>query len=190
MEKNKVFATKAGIPQRGIISPVLANMALDGMEELLKQEKILRNKKVHIVKYADDFVITGESKMLLEQIVKPRIAKFLKERGLELSSEKTKITHITERFTFLGQTVRKYKNSKLLIKPSKESCKDLQRKLKLVFKQMKTVKQEKLIQKLNPIIQGWVYYHRHVVSKETFSKMDHRINWKIYRWAKRRHTSW
>ncbi len=190
MEKEKISSSEIGIPQGGIISPVFTNMTLDGMEELLKKEKALRNKKVNMIRYADDFIITGESKELLEQIVKPMITTFLKERGLKLSPAKTKITHINEGFDFLGQTVRKYKNSKLLIKPSKASCKNLHRKLKEVFKRMKTAKQENLILKLNPIIQGWGYYHRHVVSKETFSKMDQKINWKIYRWAKRRHSNW
>ena len=187
MENGKFKPTTRGTPQGGIISPVLANMALDGMEEILRDEPALWGKKVHLVRYADDFVITGESKELLEQTVKPLITSFLKERGLTLSDEKTKITHIERGFDFLGQNVRKYRKTKLLIKPAKGSYKQLLKKLKVIFKRHRTSTQEVLINELNPIIRGWCYYHRHIVAKETFNKLEHVLGWLIYKWMRRRH---
>jgi len=110
-----------GTPQGGIISPILANMALDGLERNLK-DKIHRKPslKVNVVRYADDFIVTAKSKELLEEQITPAIETFLLERGLVLSKEKTRITHIEEGFDFLGQTVRKF-DGKLLIKPAKEN---------------------------------------------------------------------
>src|SRR5215472_14182970 len=119
MESQMRYATEAGTPQGGVISPTLANLALDGLEALLKEHFGKRNSnKVNVVRYADDFIITGASKELLEKKVKPLVEGFLAERGLRLSPEKTKITHIDDGFDFLGQNVRKY-DGKLIIKPSK-----------------------------------------------------------------------
>ena len=187
MEQGKYNPTIAGTPQGGIISPVLANMTLDGLEAILKNEKSLREKKVNLIRYCDDFVITGKSKELLEQKVKPLVTSFLQERGLTLSKEKTKITHIEKGFEFLGQHVRKYRGTKLFIKPSKESLKRILRKLKETIKRHKTSTQEVLIKKLNPIIRGWCYYHRHVVSRETFDKLKYELAWLLWRWMVRRH---
>ena len=123
--QNVLFPTDAGTPQGGIISPVAANMTLDGLEAMLA-EKFPTAKwtglKMNMVRYADDFIITGTSKEWLEQKVKPAVVQFLAERGLVLSPEKTKITHISEGFDFLGQNVRKY-GGKLLIKPSARNVK-------------------------------------------------------------------
>jgi len=121
---NRLFPTEAGSPQGGIISPILANMTLDGLESLLKKFK---KHKVNFTRFADDFIVTGDSKEFLENEVKSVIIEFLKTRGLELSLEKTKITHIDEGFNFLGFNIRKYKG-KLLIKPSKESIKAVRKK--------------------------------------------------------------
>ena len=120
-----------GTPQGGIISPVLANMALDGLERILREKyphysgrRALKgmNKQVNMVRYADDFIITGSSKEVLEEGVKPLVTEYLQQRGLELSEEKTRITHIEDGFDFLGQHVRKY-NGKLLITLSKKNVK-------------------------------------------------------------------
>jgi RNA-directed DNA polymerase len=115
--KNQWGETIAGTPQGGVISPTLANMVLDGMNSAISA---VTNKtdKVHLVRYADDFIVTANSKELLENKIQPVIEKFLKERGLTLSEEKTRITHIDEGFDFLGFNIRKYKG-KLLTKPSK-----------------------------------------------------------------------
>jgi RNA-directed DNA polymerase len=129
MEKHVLYPTEAGTPQGGICSPVLANMALDGLEARLREKFPERANhsykgKVSLIRYADDFIITGETKELLESEVKPLVEQFMRERGLELSSEKTVITHIENGFDFLGQNVRKYQG-KLLIKPSKDNVQEL-----------------------------------------------------------------
>lgn len=191
---NKTLApTKAGTPQGGIISPTLANITLDGMEALVKskfQKKRLKKGKVYypkvnLVRYADDFVVTADSKQILEEI-KTILTDFLHERGLTLSEEKTRITHISDGFDFLGFNFRKYDGT-LLIKPSKKSCKKMTGKLHEVIFSNKSASQKTLIAKLNPAITGWGNYFRHVVSKKTFATIDHIIIGQLKRWAKRRH---
>lgn len=188
IEADTFHKTDFGTPQGGIISPTLANMVLDGIEKFLLQElkgKINKHK-VHFIRYADDFIITADSKELLENEVKPKLATFLLERGLRLSEEKTKITHIHEGFDFLGQTIRKFKD-KLIIKPSDKAVKSILDKIREICKLNKQVKTEEIIKRINPIIRGWTYYHRHVVSAATFSKVDCEIFQILWRWAKRRH---
>ena len=145
--QNERFLTDAGTPQGGIISPVAANMTLDGLEAMLL-EKFPKAKqtgrKMNMVRYADDFIITGNSKEWLEQEVKPAVVEFLAERGLVLSPEKTKITNITDGFDFLGWNPRKY-NGKLLMKPSKANVKGQLDKIREVIKANKTAKQANLI---------------------------------------------
>jgi RNA-directed DNA polymerase len=183
IDRKKLFPTEAGTPQGGIISPLLSNMTLDGLEKELKP---FRGQKVNFVRYADDFIVTGNSKEMLEQEVKPVIVGFLKEKGLTLSKEKTKVTHIEEGFDFLGQNVRKY-NGKLLIKPAKKNVKNFLEKVRIVLKERKTATQENVIKMLNPIIRGWANYHQHVVAKEIFSWVDYQIWLKLWQWCKRRH---
>lgn len=110
----------------------------------------------------------------------------MRERGLTLSPEKTKITHINEGFDFLGQNIRKY-NGKLLIKPSKANVAAFLKKVRTVIKGNKTLNQDYLIQMLNPMIQGWANYHRHVVAKATFARVDYEIWRTLWQWAVRRH---
>lgn len=184
VEKGSLFPTYEGTPQGGIISPTLANLVLDGLEKLLAikfgslrydgHSSRTRKHQVHFVRYADDFIITGKSKELLENEVKPLIRSFLAKRGLLLSEQKTKVTHIKEGFDFLGQNVRKYRlgnpNEKLLIKPSVKNVKTFKRKVKSMIIKLRTAKQHEVIGILNPIIQGWANYHRHIVAKETSPK--------------------
>jgi RNA-directed DNA polymerase len=117
MDKHVLHETTDGTPQGGIISPALANCALDGLERLLQekfpQEKRLKSlggksASVNFIRYADDFVITSKSKELLEGEVQPIVEQFLQQRGLELSPKKTVITHVEKGFDFLGQNVRRY----------------------------------------------------------------------------------
>ena len=110
----------------------------------------------------------------------------MRPRGLELSQEKTKITHITEGFDFLGQNIRKYKG-KLFIKPSKKSVKTFLGKIREVVKKNQQAKTGNLIATLNPIIRGWANYHRHVCAKRTFASVDNAIFKMLWQWAKRRH---
>jgi RNA-directed DNA polymerase len=185
VEKERLFPTEAGTPQGGIISPCLANMALDGLEQLLLA-RFKRHHKVHLVRYADDFIIAGSSKELLENDVKPLIENFLAERGLRLSPKKTKITHISEGFDFLGWNVRKPRKM-LLITPSKKNKLAFYSKIRDLLRQMRTAKQGNVIRVLNPIIRGWAQYHRSQMASRTFAKMDHLIFQALWRWAKRRH---
>jgi RNA-directed DNA polymerase len=198
MDQNTRYPTEEGTPQGGIISPVLANMTLDGLEKRLRKKfpsatwragKRFR-PEVNFVRYADDFVITGRSKELLEQEVKPLVEQFMSERGLQLSTEKTVITSIENGFDFLGQNIRKYKTGKrcvLLIKPSKKNVKTFLEKIRNTIRKNRALSAEKLIGKLNPMIKGWAFYHRYVVSKETFSGVDHQIHQALRRWINRKH---
>lgn len=189
--QRKLYPTEEGSPQGSIISPVLANLTLDGLERELR-EKFPKappkqyQPRVNLIRYADDFCITGDTKELLELEVKPLVERFLTERGLALSEEKTKITHIEVGFDFLAKNVRKYKG-KLLIKPAKKSVKAHLDTIRNAIKENKQLSAGKLIAKLNPIIRGWTNYHRHKVSKDTFGKVDHQIFKALWRWAKRRH---
>jgi RNA-directed DNA polymerase len=190
MESHVFHTTEAGTPQGGIISPVLANLTLDGMEKLLA-ENFRRSRtyppcKVNLVRYADDFVITGSSKELLTTQVKPLIEKFLLERGLELSEEKTTITHIEDGFDFLGQNVRKY-DGKLLITPSKKNVATFLANVREVVKANQSATAGHLVTMLNPKIKGWAMYHRHICAKETFDQVDHAIFQVLWRWCVRRH---
>jgi RNA-directed DNA polymerase len=188
IEQTIFHATDAGTPQGGTASPVLANMALDGLEPQLRSNyPFSTGKRVNFVRYADDFIITACSKELLENEIIPLVEAFLQERGLQLSTEKTKITHIDDGFDFLGQNIRKYKG-KLLIKPSKQSQKSVLTKVRQLIKtEGRHLTAYGLIQRLNPIIRGWAYYHRHVCSKRTFARIDCEIFWALWRWARRRH---
>jgi RNA-directed DNA polymerase len=189
LEKLILHPTEEGTPQGGIISPVLANLALDGLEPLLKnhfKKHRTRRDKVNLIRYADDFVITGSSKELLEGEVKSLVEQFLARRGLELSQEKTVITHIEDGFDFLGQNVRKY-GGKLLIKPSKKSVQAFLGNVRKIVKGNKSAKAGNLIMMLNPKIKGWAMYHRHICAKRTFNLVDHAIFHTLWQWAKRRH---
>ncbi len=190
--QNELFPTEAGTPQGGILSPTLANVTLDGLEAVLR-DKFAKTgsvaagrNQVNFARYADDFIITGKTKELLENEVKSLVENFLKERGLTLSEEKTKVTHIKEGFDFLGWNFRKY-DGKLLIKPSKKNVKTFLENIRTKIKENKAAKQENLIRLLNPKIRGWANYHKGTVAKETFAKVDHEV-WKaVWQWAKRRH---
>jgi len=196
MEKCVLHETMDGTPQGGIISPALANCALDGLERLLQEKypagkhfKSLGGVKpcVNLVRYADDFVITSKSKELLEGEIKPLVEQFLRERGLELSPMKTVITHVEHGFDFLGQNVRRYPNGKLLIKPSKKNVGTFLDGIRRIIKAAHGVSAADLIDQLNPKIRGWANYHRHVVSKRAFGHVDRHIFSSLWQWARRRH---
>lgn len=191
VEKGKLFPTNSGTPQGGIASPVLANMTLDGLEAMLHKHfgaprtAGSRKNRVFFCRYADDFVITGASKELLEEKVKPLVQQFMLERGLRLSEEKTVITHIDDGFDFLGQNIRRYKD-RLLCKPSKASFQSVKEKLKATVHKYWN-HQDVMIKRLNAIIRGWCNFHRHVASNQSFSKMDDYIFRIIWQRAKRQH---
>ena len=192
---NKLYQTKSGTPQGGIISPTLANLTLNGMSKMI-QEKYWTNSvgtidrqynklKVNIAVYADDFVITGNNREVLVEI-KELISSFLLKRGLELSKEKTIITHINVGFDFLGWNFRKFKD-KLIIKPSIKSIRKVLKTIRTTIKKNLMQKQDVLIKHLNQIIVGWCNYHKHVSSKKSFQTLDKEIFKSLWTWSKRRH---
>jgi RNA-directed DNA polymerase len=186
--KRHLNPTKAGTPQGGSISPILANMTLDGIEKLLMAEYPKRSNnsnKVNFTRHADDFIVTANSEETAREI-KDTIVTFLEKRGLELSDGKTLITNINEGFDFLGWNFRKY-NGKLLIKPSKKSIKRFTETISQTITKGMAWSQEVLIAKLNPIIRGWTNYHNSVVSSDVFQTLDHRIWELLWKWVKRRH---
>jgi RNA-directed DNA polymerase len=191
MEQAMWQGTDAGTPQGAICSPVLANLTLDGLEAQLRERypkatARSRRAKVNLVRFADDFVITGSSKELLETEVRPLVEQFLHERGLVLSPEKTKITHITDGFDFLGQHIRDYHGT-ILVKPSRANVHSFLAKARALIRTNAQAKPGNLIGQLNPLIRGWAYYHRHVASKQTFAKVDNALFWPLWQWARRRH---
>lgn len=195
--RKQLFPTKKGTIQGGTISPTFANLTLDGMEIEIAKKYFLTKKgkisyhsrnnpnQIHIVRYADDFVVTANNREVLESI-RNILGKFLYDRGLELSREKTCITHIKEGFDFLGWNFKKY-NKKLIIKPSIKSLKKVLDRISSIIHKNKTSKQEYLIYQLNQVINGWCNYHQKVCSKQIFKKLNYNIFNMLWAWAKRRH---
>lgn len=197
--KNQLFPTEEGTPQGGIISPTLANMTLDGLQSLMTEAVKTINyytedgkrkeikSKIHLVRYADDFIVTAKDKETIENILLPLIRKFMAERGLTLSEEKTKITHISEGFDFLGFNIRRYPNGKLLTKPSKDAMKTFCDKMRAKVKKNKSAKTISIIRMLNPMLTGWSNYYIYGASSKAFSRVDFEVYRMLWRWAKRRH---
>ena len=187
IENKRLFPTTKGTPQGGTISPLLMNMVLDGMETLLKKQfPRWKNKKVNFVRYADDFIITANSKEIITNEIIPLVTDFLKERGLTLSAEKTKISHINDGFDFLSQNVRKYKD-KLIIRPSKTSVQSFKNKVKSIIKNNRGIPAHALIRILNPVIRGWSNYHKGICSKKSFYQLETFLWWQLKRWSKYQH---
>jgi RNA-directed DNA polymerase len=188
IEKQTKHPTIAGTPQGGIISPVLMNLTLDGLGKMLRKKfPKIKCKGVNFIRYADDFIVTAHSKETIEKEILPLIRQSLAERGLTLSDEKTKITHISDGFDFLSQNTRRYKHGKLLIKPSKTPVKEFKHKLREVVFQNLGVAPYELIHQLNSVLRGWSNYHKHVVSKEIFKEIDYYLWYLLGKWCKRRH---
>ncbi len=181
------YPTRKGTPQGGIISPTLSNMTLDGLEKAVKHA-VPSRRRVNFVRYADDFIITGKSKSLLEKNIKPAVEAFLKERGLELSQEKTTITYIKKGFQFLGQNFRKH-GRKLHITPAKEGVLALIRKIGTLTRKYVSAPMPIFIKKMNEILRGWGNYHRHVVASRAFSCVDTYVFDQLWRMLRRRHPS-
>ncbi|MFD2117172.1 group II intron reverse transcriptase/maturase [Paenibacillus yanchengensis] len=195
--EGKLFPTDTGSPQGGAISSLYANMTLDGLEKLI-QDKYHRNSKgkienhyraktkVNLVRYADDFIITANTRELAVEL-KETVSQFLTSRGLTLSEEKTMITQIDDGFDFLGWTFRKFRE-KLMVKPSKSAIKSIIGKCStIILKEGKAMSQSELIRRLNQVIRGWSNYHRHVVASETFSHINNTLYLLLQQWAKHRH---
>jgi RNA-directed DNA polymerase len=185
MEDTVLYPTEEGTPQGGIISPVLANLTLDGLERVAR-EAVPRRSLVNVVRYADDFVVTARTPEQLTEKIIPAINAFLAERGLELSPEKSQITDIVTGFDFLGATVRKF-GDKLLIKPSRKSMKAFLDGIRDLIKAHAEISVADLIGLLNPRIRGWATYFRHLVSSRAFKKADKAIFDAMLRWMRRKH---
>lgn len=197
VELGHFTATAAGTPQGGVISPLLANIALDGMERLFGAEtpdgrylppsrRKRRNKGIGLVRFADDFVVTAPSREVLEEYVAPRIVNFLRERGLTLNEVKTRIVHVTEGFDFLGFHIRRLKH-RLLTRPQKSKAQTHVRAIKEYLRTHRQARTAQVIRELNPLIRGWATYYRYCAAKETFYYVDHQVWHAVWRWVKRRH---
>jgi RNA-directed DNA polymerase len=196
VEKFVRHETQQGTPQGGVISPLLLNVALHGMEAALgvkynSQGEIAGKRAV--VRYADDFVVFCESQEDAFEVVQT-LTKWLGGKGLSLSPEKTRIVHLTEGFDFLGFNVRHYKNPKttrsgykLLIKPSKKTVTEKRKELRDIWLKLKGHSVQVVLVRLNPIIRGWANYFRTVVSSKTFSAMDFWMHQRTMRYVKSMH---
>ena len=215
IDKDVFSETEAGTPQGGVISPLLANIALHGMEKKIKEfaatwkgAKKENKKSISLIRYADDFVILHKD---LNKVLEAKeiIEQWLSEMGLELNKSKTKITHTLIEyegnvgFDFLGFTVRQFPQGKnhtgkstygkllgfkTIIKPSKEKVLTHLHKVKEVIKQHKSAPQSALISKLNSVIRGWTNYNATVCSKETFSNCWRHTFRKLEKWGYKRHS--
>jgi RNA-directed DNA polymerase len=193
LDRGTRLPTTAGVPQGGIISPVVSNMVLDGLETVGHRGRW--HRRVYNINYgrgADDFIVTATSRQVREDSILPRINAFLAERGVRLSPTKTLITPIAQGFDFLGQTLRKHerphgKPGKLQITPSQASVRALKARIKALWKQSAGRTPAQLIATLNPLLRGWANCHRHVICGETFATLDNFVWQRLYRWARRRH---
>ena len=199
IDKDVFTKTDKGTPQGGVISPLLANIALHGMENMLhdwvntwKGPKQVNQKSFSVIRYADDFVVIHKDRAVIEE-AKQRIEEWLDNGvGVKLNQVKTKITHTTKGFDFLGFNLRQYhvnngSKLKLLIKPSKNKVIAHMESIRELTKTMQAVSMEILIAKLNPIITGWSNNYSRVVSKESYEWCDHQMFIKLWKWAARRH---
>ena len=188
-EGPRLYPTEKGAAQGGPLSPVLANVTLDGLERLLAEHfppKRAPYPQVFLIRYADDFLITGRDRSLLETRVKPLVEAFLQERGLTLSPEKTVVTHINEGVDFLGQHLRTF-GGRLRITPSAKNVHAFLDKVRVHIRKNRQATAGELIEQLNPMIRGWAAYHRHVSSWRTYVQVDAAIFKAVWAWARRRH---
>lgn len=198
-EKGEVIPSEAGTPQGSVISPLLANVALHGLETDLVNS-LPKSKKPKVVRYADDLVILHYDLETLLQL-RERTERWLQEIGLNLKKSKTRVTHTLHEhngnvgFDFLGFTVRQYgvgkhrsqQGFKTIIKPSKEAQQRHLADMAEVIQGNRGSAQETLILTLNRKIRGWANYYRYCCAKKVFNRMDHQLYWLLRRWAKRRH---
>jgi RNA-directed DNA polymerase len=195
-EPGKGFApTEEGTPQGGVISPLLLNVALHGLEEAAGVRYAfpgtgsgeIKPGSPVVIRYADDLVALCHSREQAEQI-KARLAEWLAPKGLRFNEDKTRIVHLAEGFDFLGFNVRRY-GSKLLIKPSKAAIRRLRQRLALEMRVLRGSNAGVVIARLNPIIKGWAAYYRGVVSSKVFHTLDYQM-WKLtYKWATWQHNN-
>jgi len=195
-EKGKGFApTEEGTPQGGVISPLLLNVALHGLEQAAGVHYVRSGKHAGatavgspvLIRYADDLVVLCHSQEQAQQ-VKARLAEWLAPRGLTFNEDKTKVVSLEDGFDFLGFNVRRY-NGKLLIKPSKTALKRIRSRLALEMRTLRGSNAIAVLARISPIVRGWAAYYRGVVSSRAFSALDDYM-WKLtYKWAKYSHAN-
>ncbi len=171
-------ATSAGTQQGGVISPLIANIALDGLEHVL-------SGKAGYIRYADDLVATAKSREQIEELL-PTVEAFLAERGLELNTEKTRIVHVNDGFNFLGFNVRSYKG-KCLVQPQKEKVQTFLKGIRAWLKTAKSLPPAAVIAHLNPRLRGWSNYYKKVNSKNVLAYVDHQVWRAVWHWCLSRH---
>ena len=195
VEDGMLTPAREGTPQGGVVSPLMMNVALHGLEEAAGVRYVASGKTAGdtrpgspvVVRYADDLVACCHSREQAEQ-VRALLAEWLAPRGLAFNEDKTKIVHLTEGFDFLGFSVRRYQNGKLLIKPSDAAVRRLRARLADEMRALRGSNAAAVLAALNPIIRGWAAYYRGVVSSKIFSELDD-YTWKLtWRWAKRTHS--
>jgi RNA-directed DNA polymerase len=195
--------TDMGTPQGGVISPLLANIAFNGLETMIDEwawenrkrtgQRRKNNKVIHTVVYADDFVVIAKERWIIEEL-KEVISKWCMDKmGVELSREKTRITNVKDGFDFLGCNIRQYEinstKSKTLIKPSKDSIKSVKAKIHQICQKCTGKSQDVLIGRLNQVLTGWGNYHKGNVAKEIFAAIDHYVFERMWKWAEKRHSN-
>lgn len=198
MKGGKFFNTESGTPQGGIISPTLSNHTLNGMQQVLKKafprkqvgnsvSRTSYSSSINLIRYADDFIVTGRSKRQLER-VKKVLSEFLLPRGLELHPDKTQIVHINEGFNFLGWTFVKGRNGYLQRLISKDAQQSHKAKLRDLVKNSGNQPPSALIANLNPVIRGWCNYHRCCSGIwSIWSKTNQYLYRLLWKWACKRH---
>ncbi|MGH3468688.1 MAG: group II intron reverse transcriptase/maturase [Thermocrispum sp.] len=195
VDRGRFAPTEEGTPQGGVVSPVLLNVALHGMEQAagfayrrsgLRAGRTADDSPV-VVRYADDLVAMCLSREQAQE-VKSRLAAWLAPRGLAFNEEKTQIVHLDEGFDFLGFNVRRYQG-KLLIKPSKAALQRHRERLAAEMFALRGANAEAVISRLNPIIRGWSAYYRKVVSSRAFARMDKHVWTLTYKWASYSHSN-
>jgi RNA-directed DNA polymerase len=186
-EQGQVYPTVQGLPQGGILSPTLANMALDGLESLLEASAARHRRKfVRFVRYADDFLVMSNSKRWLRQEAAPRIEEFLTSRGMRLSQEKTTIRHLKQGMTFLGYHFR-YRRGALRIEPARESFTKVLTKIDDAIRAHPEADPSQLIHVLTPIIRGWAEYYKQGENRTLLAKLDRQVAERLWQWATARH---
>lgn len=184
LESATLYDTEQGTPQGGIISPILCNMALDGLQDIVIVGRNKKRRQLNFIRYADDFIVTGASDGYLQNEIVPALQAHLSERGLELSTEKTKLSHIDQGFNFLGFTLRKFDN-KLLIQPQNGKPAELLSRLRRQLKALRGLPFHVVLLKLNRTLRGWAYAYRRSVAKRRMAWVDDQIYRMIRIWLKR-----
>lgn len=196
MQKGRFHKTKRGLPQGGIISPTLANMALNGMEAVLvtyfhRSPEFREQSKIYLVRYADDLIVAGALKKMLKRDVKTLLTNFLKERGMRFSARKTKLTHITEGFDFLGchlvAQTSLFGGYSLKVTPCDKSYCKVLTTVERTIQTHPEASPAELIQRLNPVIRGWVNHYTYLNCQEVFARLDQEVYGMVLKWAKRQH---